>query len=101
MQPVRVQILTMSHALEEIVKLSEADFINNLLRINRLLLEIEVYLDQLRGARLSRSVRLTLNKFEKGFKELKIYLFLRPDLITFEKQALNWADILQHRAKLV
>lgn len=100
-QPTRIQILTMSNALREIVKLSRSDFKNNLLVINRLLLEIEVYIDQLRIQKLSRKIRLTLNKFEKGFKDLKIYLFLRPDIEFFSERALTWANILQHRAKLV
>lgn len=92
-QPIRVQLLTISHILTKIVGLS-ADLTNNLLTINRLLLEIEFYLDQLRTQRLSRKARVMINKFEKAFKELKIYLFLKPDLVSFKEEALSWANIL-------
>lgn len=99
-QPLRIQLLSMSKELEEVVRLSKIDFKANLFIINRLFLEIELYLDQLKTQKISRKIRLTLNKFEKGFQELKIYLFLRPDLPLFSKKALTWANILTHRAKL-
>ena len=85
-QPTRVQILTMSKALEEIGRLCDRDFKNNLLVISRLILEIELYIDQLKAIKLSREIRLTLNKFEKVFKELKVYLFLNHDIASFKER---------------
>lgn len=99
-QSLRIQLLSMSKELRAIVRLCKKDFKANLLMINKLLLDIEMYLDQLRTQKLSRELRLTLNRFEKGFKELKIHLFLSADIDTFAEKALTWANILQHRAKL-
>ena len=82
------------------MRLAEEDFKANLFTINRLFLDIELYLDKLKAQKISRKIRLTLNKFEKGFKELKIYLFLNQDLSLFNEKALSWANILQHRATL-
>ena len=65
MQPIRVQMLTMSKAPKEIVKLCKDDFAGNLPVINRFLLEIEVYLDQLRIQKLSREIRITLNELPR------------------------------------
>lgn len=99
-QPLRIQLLSMAHLLKELVKLSSLDFKDNLLLINRWLLELELYLVELKQRKLSRKIRITLNKFEKEFKELKIYLFLTKDFSQFKEKALTWANILTHRAKL-
>jgi len=91
----------MSNILKKLANFSESEFKDDSLLVNRSLLEIEIYLDGLRVQKLSRKVRLGLNKFESRFKELKIYLFLSRDLELFKEQALKWADILQIRSSLI
>lgn len=101
MQPLKVQLLTMSHILEKLIKLTEDDFEKNLLVINRLLLEIEIYLDQLQTVKLNRKMRLTINKFQKGHIFLKVNLFLKSDQPLFKKEAIYWSKILRDQSKLV
>lgn len=98
-QPLRIQLLSISADLVKIANLSKKDLQENLILINRLILDIESYLNNFSSQEISRSLRLCLNKFAKDFWLIKVELFGDKSAKATEK-ALTWANILQHRAKL-
>lgn len=98
-QPLRIQLLSISANLLKISRLSKKDLKENPILINRLILDIESYLNNFLNQKISRSLRLYLNKFAKDFWLIKLEL-VKEDLEWSAEKALTWANILQQRAKL-
>ncbi len=98
-QPLRIQLLSISADLIKIANLSKKDLKENPILINRLILDIESYLNNFSSQAISRSLRLCLNKLAKDFWLIKLEL-VKEDSEWWAEKALTWANILQHRAKL-
>ena len=67
-------------------------------RINQFLTETESYLDQLNRADVNERFKPTLERFKLELIKLKIE---PTNNMVWAEKALTWANILQHRAKLV
>lgn len=66
-------------------------------RIRQFLAETENYLTELRAAPKSKRFEPTFATFEKRFQYLKNNIALNEE---WAEEALTWANILTHRAKL-
>ena len=98
-QPLRIQLLTIGIDLTKIAELSKKNLKKDFFLINKLIFDIESYLNNFSNQKVSRSLRLCLNKFAKDFWLIKVALVRRESGWARER-ALTWANILQHRAKL-
>lgn len=98
-QPLRIQLLTIRIDLIKIAELSKKNLKKDPFLINSLILDIESYLNNFSDQKVSRSLRLCLNKFARDFWLIKVALVRRESGWVIKK-ALTWANILQHRAKL-
>ena len=78
-------------------RLSKWAFDGKTERIKQFISDTETYLDQLENTPQSEKFKPTFVAFKNKFKELKNSV---PNEIWAE-DALTWANILQHRAKLV
>lgn len=97
-QPLRIQLLTIGIDLIKIAGLSKKDLKKDPFLVNKLILDIESYLNNFSDQKISRSLRLCLNKFAKDFWLIKVELVSGES--GWAEKALTWANILQHRAKL-
>ena len=66
-------------------------------RIDQFLKETEVYLNQLENAEKSEQFNKTFSVFKQKFQDLKKNPILNE---VWAEEALTWANILTHRAKL-
>ncbi len=73
-QPLRVQLLTIRGVLIKMTKLSKEELKKDPFLINKLILDIESYLNNFSNLKISRSLRLRLNKFAKEFWLIKVGL---------------------------
>lgn len=66
-------------------------------RVKQFLIDTQVYVDQLENTPQSEKFRPTFEKFRKKFDTLKTEIQLNDE---WAEEALTWANILTHRAKL-
>lgn len=66
-------------------------------RVQQFIHDTQIYLDQLEEENVDQKFHTTLKKFKNEFEDIKKNA--KYNEIWAEK-ALNWANILQHRAKL-
>ena len=72
--PVHVKIINIARDLSKIADLMKD---KNSKEAYKYILDLESCLDDLKAQRISRRIRLILNKFEKEFKLMKVALFFR------------------------
>lgn len=68
--------------------------------IKKIIQENEHFLFDLQSQNISKDFKLTLNKFNREFKNLKKEPITKKNKALWAERALTWANILQHRARL-
>lgn len=98
--PLDVQILNISVNLSRLSKWVYDGYEEKEELINRFLKQTESYLNDLDTQKISAEFKPTLERFKKEFTILKGSV-KDQDKRNWAEKALTWANILQHRAKLV
>ena len=99
--PLRIQILNISSNLTRLGEWAAGDFQQRLPLIVKFLDQTEEYLADLNNQSISNEFKPTQDLFIKEFDRLKNQRIDSRNKDQWAEKALTWANILQHRSKLV
>lgn len=99
--PLELQILNISMNMARISGWVAESYESKRELINRFIEQTESYLNDIKLEEISEEFSPTLVKFKEEFKKLKNLDINENDKMLWSERALTWADILQHRAKLL
>ena len=69
--------------------------------IKRIIQETDTFMYDLPSQSISKNFKPTLDKFSSEFEQLKKEHITKKNRLFWAERALTWANILQHRARLV
>lgn len=94
------QILNISVNMARLSEWIADSYISHKSLVDIFIKQTESYLDDLSNQNISESFRPTLARFKLAFEKLKSEVEDEENKLYLAEQALTWANILQHRAKL-
>lgn len=99
--PLDKQVLNISVNMARIAYWTADSLVSKKKLIERFLSQTKSYLSDLESQKLSDRFEPTLREFKEEFKRLDSVEVSEANKLVWAEKALTWANILQHRAKLV